>query len=32
MDAIKKVSKERGISKNEVYQAYHNEKEDPQCD
>ena len=29
MDAIKKVSKERGVSKNEVYQVYHNKKEDP---
>ncbi len=34
MDAIKKVSKERGMSKKEVYQVYHNEKgkEDHTCD
>ena len=34
MDAIKKVSKERGMNKKDVYQAYHNEKgkEDHTCD
>ena len=32
MESIKKVSKDRGMNKNEVYQIYHNEKEDFKCD